>query len=99
MATQLRFDEDFIEDCRMSAVPDHLLELGCCIGCKHLAKLSGGYCGDCADPILDKEDDTEKTKSLDEGPAVVSGRGIQSTTGLEPADGPTIASAAAAVKA
>ncbi len=48
-------DEDFIEDCRMSTIPDELLELDRCIGCGHLAKLSGGYCAGCADPIDEEE--------------------------------------------
>ncbi|MEN6560893.1 MAG: hypothetical protein ABFD52_08980 [Acidobacteriota bacterium] len=59
MSRQLRFDEDFIEDCRMAEIPDDILELGRCCGCGHLAELNGGYCADCAEPI--KEDDDEDT--------------------------------------
>lgn len=50
-------DDSFREDCRLSTVPAELLELGYCYHCHHIAKLSGGLCSDCADPI--KEDDEE----------------------------------------
>jgi predicted amidophosphoribosyltransferase len=53
----LRFDEDFIEDCRQSTIPDDVLELGRCYHCQHIAKLSGGLCSDCADPLPDDEED------------------------------------------
>ncbi len=53
---QLLFDEDFREDCRMSTVPDHLLMLGQCADCGHLAKLSGGLCANCADPLPEEEE-------------------------------------------
>lgn len=52
----LRFDEDFIEDCKQSTVPDVLLELGRCYHCNRLAKLSGGLCADCADPLPEDEE-------------------------------------------
>lgn len=48
-------DEDFREDCRMSTIPDYLLVLSRCADCGRLAKLSGGLCANCADPIDEEE--------------------------------------------
>jgi hypothetical protein len=61
----------------MSAVPDHLLELGHCYDCHHLAKLSGGLCEECADPLPDEDDDEAKA------PAVTSSRVIQTGAGQD----------------
>jgi hypothetical protein len=75
MSRQLLLDEDFIESCK-----DHPeVELVKCYGC-HLMfpeeDLSGGFCANCADPIPEEEDDTEKTNCLDKGsPLARAGRG------------------------
>jgi len=74
MSHKLLLDEDFIEDCRQSALPDEVLELGRCPDCGRLAKLSGGYCADCAEPIADEEDEAK-------APAVTSSRVIKPGAG------------------
>ncbi len=98
MSHKLLLDEDFIEDCRQSALPDEVSELGRCPDCGRLAKLSGGYCADCAEPI--KEDDDEDATVMAKVPrSREAGKGKKLKTGLKPADGPTVARTAVAVKA
>jgi hypothetical protein len=67
----LRFDEDFVEDCRQSALPaGAFVEFGRCYGCLLTFPqddMIGGFCATCAD-INEEEDATKKNDCLDKGP-------------------------------
>lgn len=74
-----------------------------CYGCRLTypkVELRGGFCVNCCGNSFKEDDDPEDLTTLGQRfPALAKRGGNQSTTGPRPADGPTIASAAAAVKA
>lgn len=94
----LLFDEDFIADCREAALPDGADEMVRCYGCKKIwpaSEISGGLCGECADPI--KEDDDEDVNlPKAKGPRSAKAGEEKLGTGLAPACDHTLAPVAAA---
>ncbi len=79
----LMFDEDFRADALSAKIPDE--PMARCYGCHHIfpvADLSGGFCGDCADP-LEEEDDEEILLTLEtKGPGVMSTGGLNQVPGM-----------------